>query len=164
MADVNSNTQSHDYLSWAMHADAGLRAGNERSCFAAASTGIGVNSGSQSLGPGGWFRTETNLHASGVCGPVALGLSLRNIDDDRGTVAHALATLAVFVDDKHRFGFGAALSATGYAEGGGYSTVYEAPFAGFDSDIPAGDLRGSRGWNDEEKEGRARAHPNNMLQ
>lgn len=133
--DLNSNTQSHDYLSWAMHADAGVRLGNERSCFAAATTGVGLNSGSQGLGSGGWFRTETNLHASGVCGPVALGASLRSIDDERGTVAHALATLAVFVDQRHRFGFGAALSVTGYADGGGYSTVYEAPLAAFDSDI-----------------------------
>jgi hypothetical protein len=150
-ADVNTNSQSHDYLSWAVHADAGARLGNERTCFAAASTGIGLNSGSQSLGPGGWFRLETNLHASGVCGPVALGLSLRNIDDDRGTVAQALATAAIFVDERRRFGFGAALAVTGYSEGGGYVHVYEAPFRAFDTDVRQTMLRITFVYRDEEK-------------
>ncbi len=133
--DLNTNSRSHDYLSWTVHADAGVRVGPERSCFAAGTTGIGLSSGSQSLGSGGWFRTETNLHASGVCGPVALGISLRNIDDPRGTVAQALATVAVFVDPRRRFGFGAALAVTGYAEGGPYASVYEAPLAAFDRDV-----------------------------
>lgn len=157
--DVNTNTQSHDYLSWTMHADAGLRIGKARSCFGAATTGIGLNSGSQGLDDGGWFRTETNLLLSGVCGPVALGASLRNVDDERGTVAHALATLAVFIDEKQRFGFGAALSATGYADGGGYSTVYEAPFAAFDSDLRQTMLRITFVYRDGEKSRKSRAAP-----
>lgn len=155
-ADVNTNTQSHDYLSWTMHADAGARVGNERSCFAAATTGIGLNSGSQSLGSGDWFRLETNLHASGVCGPVALGISLRNIDDERGTVAHALASAALFVDERRRFGFGAALAVTGYAEGGGYSSVYEAPFAAFDTNIRQTMLRITFVYRDPQKEKKRR--------
>jgi hypothetical protein len=149
--DANTNEQSHDYFSWTAHADAGLRVGDPRSCFGAATTGAGVNSGTQSLGPGDWFRLETNLHASGVCGPVTLGLSLRNIDDDRGTVAQALASAALFVDERHRFGFGAALAVTGYAEGGAYSSVYEAPFGAFDGDIRQTMLRITFVYRDAEK-------------
>jgi ketosteroid isomerase-like protein len=150
------NEKSHDYFSWTMHADAGLRLGNKRSCFIAATTGVGLNSGTQSLGPGDWFRTETNLHLSSVCGPIAAGLSLRNIDDAAGTVAQALATLGVFFDKRQRFGVGAALAVTGYSAGGDYAAVYEQPFLPFDSNIRQTMLRLTfvAGWGAREDERR----------
>lgn len=134
--DLNSNRESHDYVSWAMHADAGLRFGPKRgTCFAALTGGAGLNSGTQSRGPGGWFRGETGALLQGMCGPFALGLSARHIDDDDGTVAQLVASTRLNFGEHQRFGLGAALSVTGYELGGGYTSVFEDPRLALHSEL-----------------------------
>lgn len=142
--DVNSNTQSHDYVSWAVHADAGIRLGSKHGpCFIALVGGTGLNSGNQSLGAGDWFRWETGYLVQGLCGPLALGVSARHIDDERGTVAHFVASSQLMFGEKKRFGVGATLSVTGYEATADYASVFESPLLALNSDITQTMIRGT---------------------
>jgi len=139
--EANTKDNSRDHFAWSMHADAGLRVGDKRHCFAAASVGMGLNSGTQSLDVGDWFRPETAALFSAVCGPLSLGGALRHIDDEIGTVAQANASAVVFLNANKSIGIGATYSMTAYGTDGDYHHIFEDPAFAFDADTKQTMLR-----------------------